>query len=383
MIRVGHVVTNLWDGGIERIVLQIATGLPPEKFATYVYALTPDNPWKREFEICGIPVRTYSSRNRGGFLRTFWPNLRTVIQLALDLKKDRIRILNSHDFFPGIMGRSAAYLSGIPNVYTTLHNTYDWLTPRHGLVNRIFAHGTKRVISVSKACLQASQGRDKISHERYIVIPNGVDNRRFYPRADAKSRLLSELGWPDDSFIIGNVGTLSPRKDQATLIRAFSLAASSHPSLRLVIVGSQRKHEMGTAIELQQLAQSTNLADKIRFLSERKDIETLEAGFDVFCMPSRVEGFGLALIEAMLSGVPTTVSNIAVFKEIASEDGASLFHNVGDHQELSRLLIQLYTEPSLRKRLSNLGLQVGRRYTLQRMLDNYAQLYTNATSVRN
>lgn len=378
MIRVGHVVTNIWDGGIERVVHQIATGLPRDRFECIVYALTADNPWKAAFESDGIRVRTYDARNRGGLAPTFAANFRALTMLARDLSADRIDVLNAHDFYPGVMGRTAAILARVPRIYTTLHNTYSWLDRRHGLVNRMLALGTDRVVGVSNACIEDSLRRDKIPRDRYVVIPNGVDESRFHPRPEAKPRLLAELGWPENTFIVGNIGTFSPRKDQRTLLRAFETIADAHPAMRVVIVGSERKHEQETADELRTLSSSPDLEGRIRILSDRKDIEEVVAGFDVFCMPSKVEGFGLALVEAMMSGIPCVVSDIPAFREIAGgPPPGSLFHAVGDHSSLALHLSELRLAPERRTAIAKAGLSSSRIFTLQRMLESYAGLYSN------
>lgn len=374
MIRVGHVVTNIWDGGIERVVLQIATGLPRDRFQCTVYALTADNPWKTTFESQGIVVRTYNARNRGGLFRTFPDNIKTVLRLANDLTTDRIDVLNTHDFYPGVMGRAAGLIARVPRIFTTLHNTYTWLGRRHGIVNRILSFGTDKVIGVSQACIEDSIRRDRISSDRYLVIPNGVDPARFHPRPEAKKRLLRELGWPEDTFLVGNVGTLSPRKDQCTLLRAFDAIADTHPSMRVALVGSARAHEPETAIELRAMA--ANRGDRIRILSDRKDIEDVISAFDVFSMPSKVEGFGLALVEAMMSGVPCVVSDIPAFREIVgSHPSGALFHPVGDHVALAACLSELHDSPTQRETSAEAGLSCSHAFSLERMLASYTQLY--------
>lgn len=376
MIRVGHVITNIWDGGIERVVHQIASGLPGDRFESVVYALTANNPWKSSFESEGIRVRAYDARNRGGLAPTFLANFRALTMLARDLSADRIDVLNAHDFYPGVMGRTAALLARVPRIHTTLHNTYTWLDRRHGLVNRILARKTDKIIGVSNACIEDSIQRDKIPRARYILIPNGIDDSRFHPRPGARSRLLEELGWPVDTFVVGNIGTLSPRKDQRTLLRAFMTIADTHPSMRIVLVGSERKHELETAVELRELASSPHIADRIRILSDRKDIHEIIPGFDVFCMPSKVEGFGLALVEAMMSGVPCVVSSIPAFLEIAGDPPGALFHSVGDHSKLASLLAELQFNLDQREKLASNGLSNSRKYTLSRMLNSYQSLYS-------
>lgn len=380
MIRIGHVLTNIWDGGIERVVLQISQGLPREQFDTTVYALIDNNPWKDVFLAAGIKVKSYHARNRGRILATGPANIGTLVALARDLAHDRIDALNTHDFFPGVLGRTAGILARTPRIYTTLHNTYTWLDRRHGVLNQILAQATDRIIGVSNACVQDSLQRDRISPTRYQVIHNGIDQSRFHPRSDAKNWLLEELGWPADTFLVGNVGTLSPRKDQITLLRAIQHISTLAPNLKLLIVGSRRPHEMHTVQELEEFVVQHSLADRVRFLSDRKDMEKVVAGLDVFSMPSLVEGHPLSLVEAMMSGRPCVVSDIPSIREVVGPDAACAeIHKAGDWESLAHGILRLYGDPDRRSAIGSMGFANSQRFSLGKMLDAYQSLYSCAS----
>lgn len=379
MIRVGHVVTGLWDGGIDRVVLQIATGLPSDRFETIVYALLEENPGRRIFEAAGIQVRTYQAKNRGRSASTILANATALAALARDLRRDRIEVVNTHDFYPGVLGRAAAIAARIPRVYTTLHNTYSWLDGRHGVLNRFLSEATDAVIGVSQACVDDSLPRDRISEDRYIVIPNGVDERRYHPRPHARAKLLAELGWPTDTFLVGNVGTISPRKDQITLLRAVSRIADRVPELRVVLFGSERAHEIETSRELHAFAARPELRDRVKFAGTRDDLEEVLPGFDLFCMPSVVEGFGIALVEAMMSGVGVVVSDIPAFREVLSAPGsvceAGLLHPVGDDGALAAILVRLARDPGQLGRLAAAGRTRAHHWSLSTTIQAYTRLF--------
>lgn len=378
-IRVAHVVTNLWDGGIERVVLQIAAGLPADRFETRVYALLDDNPWRPVFEGRGIEVRSFSAKNRLS-PRAAAPNLIAVSTLAAAMRRDGIDVVNTHDFFPGVLGRVAATMAGVPRIITTLHNTYTWLGRPHGLVNRLLAARTESVVGVSKAAIADSMRRDRLPEGSYRLIYNGVDPAEFQPDPETRARLRGQFGWGDPgTVVIGNIGTISVRKDQQTLVRAAAPLMRRNSSIRLAIVGSAREHEMSVHEGLLAAIEEEGIADRTTLLQNRKDVPQLLNAFDLFCMPSLVEGFGIALVEAMMTGLPVVCSSIPAFQEIVASGRTGLVASVGDVSAFGAALGKLVEAPALR---AELGLQARgeaqRLFSLSSMLTAYAELYARS-----
>lgn len=350
-IRIGQILTNLHDGGIEKVVLQLATGLDPERFETHVYALIDNNPWIDEFRSNGIPVTVIGADNRPG-LPGIATNLRALFRLASALRRDRIDIASTHDFFPAVLGRAASLLAGVPHRVTTLHNTYTWFRWPHHAINRILAFWTNSVIAVSSAALDYSRLNDRLPDELYRLIPNGIALPPTLPDS-TRSEVLTELGIPLSAFVIGNVGTHSVRKGQRFLLEAASELIQVHPELHVVIIGSARPHEQEISRHLHALAESSALAGHVHFLENRHDMHRLYKAFDVFCMPSIAEGLSLASIEAMLSRCTCIFSDIPPFHEVAVEGAEAVFIPAMDAAALAAALSQLAKDPVRRDDLGN------------------------------
>lgn len=373
--KIAHVITNAWDGGIEKVVFHLCSGLSPHEFQVSVHALLDHNPGRGDFERAGIPFFSYGAENRAD-RHYVLKNLRAVVMLARALHRDRIDIVHVHDFFPGVLGRVAARMAAVAGCVATLHNTYDWLGRRAGLVNRVLSRRTQAVVGVSSACVQDSMARDRLPSEKYRVVYNGVDPDVFQPDRAIREAARNMLGFGPDEFVIGNIGTLSVRKGQSTLLRAFDLLTQKHPNLRLVIVGSRREHEGAVAEELRAIAAADTLSGRIRFLEGRDDVRDLLNAFDAFAMPSRQEGFGLAFVEALMCGVPCVVSDIPAFREVAGADCLALFHPVDDVQWLASQLNALITDSNLRTELSKAGRTAAvQRFSDQAMLEGWKRIY--------
>ena len=154
-----------------------------------------------------------------------------------------------------------------------------------------------------------------------FVAPHGVDHARFTADGDQASDLAAVGAIGVAPPYVAFVGTLEPRKDVATLVRAFDAIAGAHPELTLAIAGGRGWGETGIDAALQ----AAGHRDRIRLLGY-VDIDVLPAllrGAAAVAYPSRDEGFGVPVLEAMACGAPVITTAGTVMAEVAG-DGALL-----------------------------------------------------------
>ncbi len=119
--------------------------------------------------------------------------------------------------------------------------------------------------------------------------------------------------------VIGGVGRLVPEKGFALLVEACSAWLREHPDDHLVILG-----DGDDRVRLLALAQELGVAGQVHLLGYRPQASRLLSAFDLVCLPSEQEGFGLVLSEAVIAGVPVLASDLAVFREQLPGDVALL-----------------------------------------------------------
>jgi glycosyltransferase involved in cell wall biosynthesis len=190
-----------------------------------------------------------------------------------------------------------------------------------------------------------------------------ADLRRFYRLPDARIRTVPlgvdpaffeiarrRAAAPPQPFLLA-VSTLHPHKNLDGLMRAFALFHRAHPEFRLVVCGM---HGFFTG-PLHELRQSLGLADAVEFPGwvPREDLHSLYAQASAFLYPTRFEGFGLPVLEALAAAVPTACSNIEPVSGIASE--AALQFNPDDIEAIAAAMLKLVEDEPLRRRLSESG----------------------------
>ena len=205
-----------------------------------------------------------------------------------------------------------------------------WLMRRAGAV---------RVVSVRVKRSLVALG---IPAEKITVIPISGDVERFL---DAPTdRDFMEEKEPDEVTVI-TVSRLEAEKNLSLLLQAFAQAHSTEPRLRLVIVGRGREEQ-----RLKAEANTLGITDAVRWLPWSNSVAGYIAASDIYALPSRHEGWGMVLIEAMATGTPVVTTDVGCVGEFLTDGVHGLVAPVGDVASFATHLVTLGQSQALRTR---------------------------------
>ena len=187
-------------------------------------------------------------------------------------------------------------------------------------------------------------------------IPNGVPDAALQP-----------LPRPFERPTIGSLGRLDSQKGYDVLLHA--LAALPEAALVLVGDGPERR-------PLEALAADLGVGDRVRFAGWQAEPRRLLTTFDVFALPSRFEGFPLAIVEAMLAELPVVATAVGSVPEAVRADETGLLVPPDDPVTLAAALRRLLDDPPLRLRLGEAGRRLAvERFTATAMARSFERLY--------
>jgi glycosyltransferase involved in cell wall biosynthesis len=207
--------------------------------------------------------------------------------------------------------------------------------------------------------------------EKVTTIHCGV-NGQFHngDRAEAAEAVADLLKIPSPYILC--VGNLKPHKNVSVLLRAYSqLYRRRAVPHRLIILGDDRRWKRS----LLQLAADLGVADSTFFVPHvsAQLLPRVYEAADLLVMPSRIEGFGLPVLEAMASGTPVICSRAASLPEVASD--AAVYFDPSSPEELASQIEQVLHSDALRTDLRSKGLERAKQLTWQAAVQKHVELY--------
>lgn len=295
-------------------------------------------------------------------------SLPAIPRLRQYIRAHRIDVLHTHGYKTDILGALAARGTGCLLVSTPHGWSVDagFKLQMYEALDRASFAAFDAVVPLSDSLARGLAGLPWLGR-RLRLIRNGVDLAEIAESSvvDPELAVMRSQG----TRIYGYIGQLIERKRLDTLIRAFALGAGDARRLYLVGDGPQRA-------QLEALASSLGLADRVVFTGFQEDRLRFLRGFDIFVLPSALEGIPRCLMEAMAASIPVIASNIDGNSALVKHGETGLLFELGDHRALAACLGELEQNPDLGRRLALAGRDlVTRRFSASRMAGEYLDLY--------
>ena len=248
-----------------------------------------------------------------------------------------------------------------PLEFMSYYITYPFL---HYMEKRQFRR-FKNVITVSNA-----SKNDIIKYyglnEKYIkVIPNGIDTKNFNPKNNSK-----EIREKYGNNILLYSGLMIPRKGVSVLLKAMPYVIKEIPDVHLILTG-----EGPSLNNWKNLSNTLGIQNYISFLGFLDEELLLKyyATCDIFVFPSRKEGFGQVILEAMASGTPVICANIPPMSDIIGGGGKTF--KLNDSKDLSKKIIELLLDQKKLEALREKALNEVKKYDWIDIAKNYVNYF--------
>ena len=339
--KITHLITTIERGGAEKQLLTLASEQVQSGLNVFVLYLKGKADLRNEFEVAGVEVSN---------LLVGKSFLKQIFLLSKYLRKNPSPV---HAHLP-----KSELLAAI--VVTKKYLVFS----RHN--SEAFWPGGPRNISnlLSKfVCKRASQGIAISNAVRsYLIkrgeIPTGytIDVVYYGFQKDISTNvaglglIANIMNGQSSNYKIGTIGRLVPQKDYPTLLNAFSNILKSLPNTDLYVVGEGYLQK-----DLIELSKSLGVDGKVHWLGKTEYIKEFLSKIDLFILPSKYEGFGLVLLEAMVAKKPIVAANNSAIPEVLGKTYEGLFStsdisalaqqikSVIRNKNLSESLVQSYT----------------------------------------
>jgi len=382
-IRLVTFVNGFAMGGTERQVVNLSRAIDRTKFDIHLACFKSWGHYLEEIEACRVPIWEYPINSLHNH-RTFWKQW----SFARDLRRHRIQIVHTFNFYPNIFALPAARMARVPHIVASIRDLGIYQTPMQKRVQRMACRLADCIVvnaeAVKRWLIDEGYQRKKI-----VVIRNGVDLSRFEMKGDG-CRIRQELGVPPGAPIVAVISRIHELKGLDDFLEAAALVAGRHKEARFLIVGGRMIAKSGAAVEddaqlsgLAGLARRLGIADRVLFTGFRLDVAQLLMEATVSVLPSLSEGLSNFLLESMAAGVPVVTTRVGGSPEAVEDGTTGILVPTHDPAAIARALDALLTDPLLARRMGQAGhRRIVERFSLEGMALATERLYRSLVAGR-
>ena len=260
-------------------------------------------------------------------------NLRTLFRLARYIRRGGFDVVITHRFKPWLLLAWINLLLPRVRLISVLHAFKQFDRPRRQRLARWLLRPHSRFAAVSQA-VRADLIAHHIPADKIAVIPNAIDVENLRNAQLSRSVARAQLSIAADACVIGTIGRLKPIKGHRYLIEAFAEIHRQHPDCELLIIGGG---ELEATLQTQITA--VGIATSARITGAIPNAALLLPAFDYFVLPSLLEGFGLAVLEAVASGLPIIATRVGGVPEAIGPEGVLV--EAGNTPQLAAAMLDM------------------------------------------
>ena len=318
-------------GGTEGQFAEVVCRLDQSRWDVHVTCLRAEGPHLARVLAAGL---TPWSCGRGSFKS---PRFALAVwALAREIRRRRIALVHTFDFFSNVLGVAAARLAGVP-VIASQRDLGDVRGRGPQIAQRIALRCATAVVVNAEAIARRLRA-EGLDGRRISVVPNGVDLRRFADGTPARRF---------DRRRIGSLANLRPEKGLEHLLRAATLVREAFPDARFDIWGDGPMRAT-----LERLITTLGLADTVALRGKTVQPQSVLAELDIFVLPSLSEGRSNVLLEAMASGLAVIATDVGDSAAVVEDEVTGLLVAPGDAPGLAKAIVRLLASPDLAAELA-------------------------------
>jgi glycosyltransferase involved in cell wall biosynthesis len=374
-IRILHFINSFGIGGAETQLLRTIPLMQRDGWEHLVVALRPPTTLQGAFIKQKIPTYLLLS-NRSNPLTQLVKGMVVLIRLV---RIERPAILHTTLFPANFIARLVGRLTGVPVVEHLVNILYDPLRLLDPQIKRyefiaqyrldqITSHYVQHFIAISQAVKESAVNKLRVSSGQVTPIPYGVFPEEWIA-PDTRSAQNEQLV---------AIGRLIPLKGHHYLLEAMRKVIVTFPRVHLSIIGDGPLRP-----ELEKMIRQLGLEEQVSLIGAKssQEVRSLLWNACVFVFPSLSEGLGVALLEAMASGLASVASAIPSVKEIDAEGKAVLLATPGDPESLAEGICRLLASPQEREAMGKHAQDIVREYfDLRKLAPRWIEVYEQVLS---
>jgi len=361
--KVIHLITTIERGGAEKQLLTLASKQVESGLKVEVFFLKGKPDLKNEFEASSVKVNNLLAG------KSF---LKQIFLLSKHLRKNPSPL---HAHLPKSELLAAIVITKKYFVFSRHNAEPFWPSgPRiiSNLLSKFVCKRASQGIAISNAVKNFLVKRGEVPSGYTIDVVYYGFQEDIVTNSAGLNLITNLTNSQNSNYKVGTIGRLVPQKDYPTLLSAFSNVLKSIPNTDLYVVGEGYLKK-----DLINLSKSLGIKDKVHWLGKTEYVKELLSKIDLFVLPSKYEGFGLVLLEAMVAKKPIIAANNSAIPEVLGKTYEGLF-STGDVNALAQQIKTAISDNSFSERLVQSYATQLNLFDPSKMNRNIENVYSNA-----
>jgi glycosyltransferase involved in cell wall biosynthesis len=245
-------------------------------------------------------------------------------------------------------------------------------------VGRYGLDRVETVIAISRQ-IEKSLIAGGVSARKVRTVYSGIDLSK--KQSTHHSQAIRQLiGVPNGAVLVGTVANLFSRKGYEVMVRALPAIVRAVPTVHYVIVGSD---DNDYAARLKRLAHELKIVDRVHIVGFQDPVQPFLASLDLYVHPALMEGFGIAVVEAMAMGKAVVATTTGGLPEVVAQGETGLLVPPGDIEALAATVVALLEDPVRREEMGRSGsARAHERFSLDASVVHMEQLYSEVLAAQ-
>lgn len=362
-MKILYLLYSFTIGGTEKLVSDICNEMHHRKHTVFLYIVNDlhDDLMLNNLDR-GIQIKLQNRKAAQG------DKAATLLQIAKYVYVNKIDVIHCNSLNSPELVLFAKLIKPYIRVFYTVHGMQQYKTLnkykvmyRNVICNRIIAISK----SVEKDIISSGAWQNKVE-----VIYNAIDVNKYV-------NTEKEKNFNKNNIIIGNVARFIPEvKGQDILMNAIEILKKSRPNIKCIFAGAPDEKHKKDFKQTQKKVIKCGLEKNITMLGNVLDIPKFLKGIDIFVLPSRLEGFGISLLEAMCMGIPCIASRLDGPEEILEFGKRGKLFEPQNPAALATLIDQVIENYDEEKSIAEKNAQFVRTtYSIDEMCNKLVDLY--------
>lgn len=371
-MKVAVLLGSLNQGGTEKLVLGILYNTIKVNFDMLVI-YRKEGELSEIFHSAGVQIYKVESQSKRNFLNYLY-KLRKLIKCV---KPD---IIHTHQRIDTVYARLASL-----GLHVKLIQTFHDFDFHYGKLGKLLIQIS---LKIAYRNIFVSEYQKNYFHTAYklgnlsslSVVYNGID---FYKQVHPiKQSIREEFDIVDQCLVLGMVGNFNNGRDQFTICRFLDLLENQGIDFKFLFVGKKDTNNPHLFDECYYYCMNKGLSENVIFCGSRSDVPVLLPQLDAFVYSSDHDTFGIAVIEAIASGIPVFVNDWKVIKEITDNGVRAILYETRNEYDLLEKFLYYYIHPEkYQEKIKENSLWARDTFNIQKHLLKLTTIYSEVASV--